>query len=257
VREGLVLQTDVGWGEIAPLPGVSRETFDDALAEVKLLWPDMSRATLPSVRFGYASAQKPLSSFRKPFGAFLTPHSGCTTLKLKLGHLSIPEAISLVKQYKDTYRLRLDGNRMWSLEQALAFARAFKPTDFEYLEEPLATYEEMAHFVNETGFPLAVEDPAWIDLPSLKAVVVKPTVWGHLPKLPPHLQLILSPSYESGLGLIHIALLSQNSLPVGLDTYRMLKDDILTHPIRAADGHFSWDPTNPPINMEKLCPIAL
>lgn len=262
-REGFLLQREDRWGEIAPLPGFSRETLADALAEIKALWPDLSRATLPSVRFGFASLQKPLRSIRLPLAA-LSPRPGFTTLKLKVGHLSVSEAVSLVQTYKSHYRLRIDCNRAWNLEQALTFATHFQPTDFAHLEEPLHTFDELMQFSEITHFPLAIDesllDSPWQKLPSLKAVVVKPTIVGAIPLLPPHVDLILSSAYESGLGLLHIARLShehQLSHPIGLDTYTALKEDLLTTPIDCSAGFFSWNFSDPPINEAKLCPIAL
>lgn len=254
------MRTDTGWGEIAPLPGFSRETLSDAYEEIVRLWPDLSRATLPSVRFGFASAQTPLHSVRIPLAALETPRPGFQTLKLKLGHLSVPNAIALVKSYRPQYRLRLDVNRAWTLEEALAFARAFTPDDFVYLEEPVQTFEELIRFSELTGFPVAVDESIgenWARIPSLKALVVKPTVVGSIPSLPPHLDLVLSSAYESGLGLLHIALSAPRSLPAGLDTYRALKDDILMRPIACEGGYFSWTYTDPPVNEAKLCPLAL
>jgi len=261
-REGLILQWNDGWGEIAPLPGFSKETFEEAKAEILSLLPHLETAQpkLPSVRFGLSSAKRPLQSVHLPLCA-LGERDGFSTIKLKLGHLPLDEAIALVQRTHRHYRLRLDCNRSWTLAQALEFARHFKPNDFEYLEEPVRTFDELMEFSRITGLPIAVDESvrdaaAWQKLPSLKAVVVKPTVIGEIPQIPPGLELVLSSSYESGLGLLHIAALSKGTLPIGLDTYRALQDDILTEPIDCSSGFFSWQLTDSPINISKLCQIA-
>lgn len=261
VREGLILQSDVGFGEIAPLPGFSRETLAEALAETLSVLRTGKEPTLPSVRFGFACAQKPLRSVHLPLCA-LEPRPGFSTIKLKLGHLPLPEAIALVKQHLGLH-LRLDCNRAWTLNEALAFASHFKPTDFAYLEEPLRRFEDLVSFSHLTRFPIALDESIssdWTQIPTLKALVVKPTLLGAIPLIPPHLDLILSSSYESGLGLLHIALLAQErnlTHPIGLDTYRALQDDILTTTIHCSEGYFSWNYSDPPIEFSKLCPIAL
>ena len=61
-RKGLLLQWNDGWGEIAPLPGWSSETLDEAKDEILSLLPnlDSAKPRLPSVQFGIEAASKPL-----------------------------------------------------------------------------------------------------------------------------------------------------------------------------------------------------
>lgn len=240
-RKGLILQWNDGWGEIAPLPGFSKETLEEAREEILSLLPDLKNAKpkLPSVRFGIESASKPFSiePINIPLCA-LNRADGFSTAKFKVGHLSLEDAIALAKRHLHL-RLRLDFNRKWPLEKALAFTKHFKPDDFDYLEDPV---EDLQRFSEMTNFPIAVDSAAWQGIPSLKAVVIKPTVVGYIPKLPAHVQLILSSSYESGIGLLNIARLAQElklDNPMGLDT--VWQDDILNSPIRCSDGMFSWN----------------
>jgi len=217
-REGLILQWNDGLGEIAPLPGFSRETLAEAQFEILQLLPRLSTAkpTLASVRFGLSCASIPFpqTPLHLPLCA-LGPKPNFSTVKLKLGHLSLPGAIALTKSYIKNHRLRLDCNRAWTLDQALEFASHFHPSDFAYLEEPLRTFPDLVRFSQITQFPIAVDesllDSPWQEIPTLKAVVVKPTVVGFIPSIPPHLDLVLSSSYETGLGLLHIARLSFSS----------------------------------------------
>lgn len=256
-REGLVLQWDNGFGEIAPLPGFSKETLEEAQNETLQWVSSQKEPTLPSVRFGIASAQKPLRSIHLPLCA-LGPRAGFSTVKLKLGHLPLADAIDLVKEHYRHSRLRLDCNRAWTLDQALEFASHFKPNHFAYLEEPVQSFEELIAFSKATHFPIALDESIhddWSQVPTLKAIVVKPTVVGSIPRIPLHLDLVLSSAYESGLGLLHIANLASNTLPIGLDTYRALDDDILMNPIDCSSGTFSWKLSHPILNMTKLCAL--
>ena len=254
-REGLILQINNSYGEIAPLPKFSKETLDEARAET-LNWIRTGETpTLPSVRWGIACAQTPLQSVHLPLCALNQPRLGFSTLKLKLGHLPLHDAIALVKHHYRNYTLRLDCNRAWTLAQALEFASHFKPADFAYLEEPVRTFDELIRFSETTHFPIAVDEHIHSDLsqlPSLTTVVVKPTLVGHIPKILPHLNLVLSSSHETGLGLLHIARSATNTLPIGLDTYR---HDILTSPIDCSNGFFSWKLTHPPIDVSQLCAL--
>jgi o-succinylbenzoate synthase len=263
VREGLILSWNGGWGEIAPLPGFSQETFEEAKEEVLSLLPNLESAkpTLSSVRFGLSCASKPfpLHPICAPLCA-LGPRPGFPTIKLKLGHLNLDEAIALTRSLYRQHRLRLDFNRCWDLESALAFASSFNPTDFEYLEEPLNDFEDLIRFSEETRFPIAVDESflkfSWEKIPSLRAIVIKPTVVGSIPEVPPHLDLILSSSYETGIGLIHIASSGKSSKPLGLDTSNAFLEDLLTSPIDRSRGFFRWKPSPNPFKLGKLCLIA-
>jgi O-succinylbenzoate synthase len=254
-REGLILQVGDGFGEIAPLPKFSKETLTEALAEITDWIHSGKVPTLPSVRWGIECAQKPLRPVHIPLCS-LGPKPGYPVAKLKLGHLSIDEAIVFVKNHLPHFQLRLDCNKAWTIDQALEFAKHFKPTDFLYLEEPVRTFKELAQFSQITQFPIALDESIhsnWSAIPTLKAIIVKPTVVGAIPQVPPHLNLVLSSAYESGLGLLHIANRAPNSLPIGLDT--VFQDDLLNEPIRCENGYFSWNGSNPPINFSKLCAL--
>ena len=251
------MQIDDGWGEIAPLPGISRETLTLAKEEILAVFQDNKKPTLPSVIFGLSSAEQPLSPIKVPLSALHEPRPGCKTLKLKLGHLEIHEAIALVKQHMKKYRLRLDCNRKWPLAKALFFASHFCPTDFEYLEEPVDTYADLIYFSTLTQFPIAVDESLFehscLDIPTLKAAIIKPTLWGTIPHLP--FPIVLSSAYESSLGILHIARLANpQKTAQGLDTF---SPDFLTPPIRVKNGYLTWTPPSQnPIDTRQLCLIA-
>lgn len=260
-REGLILKRNNFYAEASPLPGFSRETLEEAIEDLSQALRFSRPAKTPSVQFALSCLDKPLRSVRLKMAAL---HSKpIETLKIKLGPLSVGKAIDLVQQHYQDYRLRLDFNRMWKLEDALEFASVFSVRDFDYLEEPVRSFDELVDFSRQTGFPIAVDESVglnWSQIPSLKAVTVKPTLTGSIPKVPSPLKLILSSSYESGIGLLHIARLAsemQLKEPMGLDTYATLQNDPLISPIECKDGFFFWKKMDPPIDLENLCPIAL
>lgn len=241
-REGLILQQNHKVAEIAPLPGFSSETLEEAQQELLTCLHENIKPTLPSVRWGLECIQRPLRSVSLPL-ASLGAKEGFATIKLKLGHLSVSEAISLVCRYSTRASIRLDFNRKWTLLQALEFAKHFQPNDFEYLEEPVQTFEELIQFSHLTQFPIALDESIhcdWSQIPSLKAIVAKPMIVGYIPHVPPPLYLVLSSSYESGIGLLHIAALANPSIPVGLDTIH--SDDPFATSIQTDKGVFSWTP---------------
>jgi len=236
-RQSLILRQDERVAEIAPLPGFSRETLAEAREELLAYIKRGIPPTLPSVRWGLSCLDRPFLPVCIPLSALNHSHDGCATLKLKLGHLTVDEAVTHVRTYLGKFYLRLDCNRSWTLQQALHFASHFSPTDFEYLEEPT---RDLVEFSKITQFPVAVDESfregfPYLDIPTLKAVIIKPMLVGEIPQLP--VPIVLSSSYESSIGILHIAQRASPHIAHGLDTF---KDDLLSPPLRVENGHLVW-----------------
>lgn len=245
-RHGLILQNGDQYGDVAPLPGFSRETLAEAKAEILRVIETREPPTLPSVRFAVACAAIPFPTQAHVQVAALHEHKpGFRTVKLKMGNLSVEEAIALVKRTTGVER-RLDFNQQWPLEKLLRFAEHFSPSDFAYLEEPTNNFEDLLTFSKATAMPIAVDEsiphvPYW-EIPTLKAVVVKPTILGELPYIPPKTTLIFSSAYESGIGLIHIAKLCEGypNVAHGLDSYSAFLKDVITPRPVIENGVLKW-----------------
>lgn len=244
----LLLQIEDCWGEISPLPGFSLETFEEAKQEILQVLHENKQPTFRSVIWGLSAS--PLTAVKIPLCALNRPRDGCKTLKLKVGHLPVDEAKQLVSQYVGKYRLRIDCNRKWTLNQACEFSRHFQAQDFEYLEEPT---KDLIEFAKQTDFPIALDESFRENktIPNVKYAVIKPTLTGCIPKL--SLPTVLSSSYETSLGILQIARHAKNDLAQGLDTFQ---DDIVDPPIRVENGYLTWNPSKNPINISKLCLIT-
>lgn len=299
-----------GWGDAAPLPGFSRESAEDAAAELTALarrlrgagfdpgggdlesWlghepPD---ATLPSVRFGLETALASLSRrVRKdtagelacfdgavPVNGLLVGSreevlehaarlrdAGCRAVKLKVGSRAVAEDAELTRAVRaavgDGVSLRLDANRSWSLEQAVAFGTAVGTAGVEYLEEPLREPARLGEFFDATGIPVGLDE----SLPGLRpddlegrrevgAVVLKPTLLGGVARarewaaraLALDVRPVASGCFESGVGLLAVAGFAREStgaaVPAGLDTYRWLDADVVRPRIRFRPDALRW-----------------
>ncbi len=260
-RRGLIVQAGTSFGDIAPLPGFSRESFDDAKEEALRLLAQLydAKPTLPSVRFGFACALAPEPKpLRLAVAALETHRPGFQSLKLKLGALSLNEALAKIRAAPLGVQLRLDFNRMWPLKRLLLLAEQLDPTRIEYLEEPTWHWSDLLEFSHATKLPIALDESLLErpleQLPTLKALVVKPTVLRELPKAPQGVELVFSSAYESGVGILHLATLAAqwgSACPHGLDPYTHLASDVLRRRPVIADGFLTWD--GGPLELEMSC----
>jgi O-succinylbenzoate synthase len=273
----LCIQSDdgkKGWGEIAPLEPLNLESLQEAEEQVlslkekllsltfekeSLLHQLSSLSLLPSVSFALESC---LLSLLLPLPKSFVATSalamgslqqilsqarqrkleGFTSLKVKVSSLSKQEAFEALSLLKDEFSLRVDVNRAWETKEALDFFSSFPISSFDYVEEPFQNPLDLALFPH----PLAVDesflDPLSLSdlekLPTLKALIYKPTVQGGWSCCLPlvrwtksrGISLVLSSSFESDLGLYQIAALSQRlSLkePIGIGTYHYLTKYVL------------------------------
>lgn len=200
-REGLLaaLRNDrdvVGWGDIAPLPGFSREDIDQAIqAATELLSGEaaadpsrlaaMVQQSPPSVAFGIESALHSLGALplwcrghnpqsvpvngllsgslkEVEFEAQRLVEEGYRTLKLKVGRDSIEEDLKKVAAVRSRagsfVRLRLDANQAWNLEEAVAFGREARKYEIEHIEEPLRDGARLEDFYGRCGVAYALDE---------------------------------------------------------------------------------------------------
>lgn len=225
-------------------------------------------ALYPSVLFGLESAilsiLAPLPAHTVPASALFLGTSqnilkqaglrhaeGFTSAKLKVSHLSFDDAAALIDQLKDKFRLRIDVNRAWETQDSLNFFGRYPKDAFDYVEEPFKNPKDLREFTH----PLAVDESYPLDLslqeleglPNLKAIIYKPTIQGGLTGSLPLLKwarrrniaFVLSSSFESEIGLAHIASISiRLSLPapVGIGTYHHHAENSDAKDLQFKDG---------------------
>jgi len=274
-RSGLIIQLideNKGsfWGEVCPLKGFSKESLAEAENQlIEVLHSVCNggsqsldyRTLLPSVAFGIESALLP--AYHKKSTTFCTLILGnkksvlnklekihCRLVKLKFGKLSLDDAIEIMNKCREkNIQPRIDFNQMWDLKKALCFAKHFPPSAFDFLEEPVSSFEDLLFFSKQTSFPLALDETlqnkdssCLKNIPSLKALVIKPTIvgssyaiekWLQFPKL----EIILSSSFETFIGIESIRKMASHlhlsHSGLGLDTLCFMK----------------------PLHLESLCPI--
>ncbi|MCB1115895.1 MAG: hypothetical protein KDK71_05430 [Chlamydiia bacterium] len=241
IREGALLRLEkdngrIGWGEIAPLPGFSNETLDEA---VKNIIED-EEPIYPSAKWGLASAMMDLLD---PVRVDKISIRTLEKEKVKIGHLSLQDAIAKVEK---TVCTGVDMNEQWDLESALAFAKQFPKLD--YFEEPLKRGEAKTDF----PYPVALDESLRTnhphDYPKIKMHVIKPMLQGYpLPKKIKGVDFILSSSYESELGIYQLAKLAKRlklpEKPMGLGTCHLFEEPLFEEEITMRKGHLFFPKT--------------
>lgn len=217
-REGFLLclqdRKREGWGEIAPLPGFSLESLEEALDDLRT-----KTYSLPSVQFGYHTT---LLDLYHPIQLCSIP----IKIKIKVGHLTPEEALNMIKP---TPHMRIDMNRKWTLEEALYFAKHFPC--IEYFEEPLLPGENVHLFPYPVALDESLREKKTPPYPRIVAHIIKPTMQGFpLPTVHKEIDFILSSSYETELGIHHIAKLTHHlhipPKPMGLATCHLFEDTL-------------------------------
>lgn len=289
----------IGWGEAAPLPGFSRITLQEAQALGRAAakavtgrsiadarnWLTPEQSGDPSVYFAFHQAFRVLAQEHEEekkdsctvalcslldgdlnetearLQAGLA--EGCRCFKLKVARRSLAEETDLVahilSQLPSDSTLRLDANRGWTYDEALAFCCSVPLEKIAFIEEPLQDWRQIPRLQTESGIACAV-DECLQDMSALllfradhdrealmhayRTVVEAACylVWKPSLSFPPEAlgldirkRCILSGAYESGVGtaaVLEEALRRGGaSLAAGVDTYSRLAEDLLLTPL--------------------------
>jgi len=209
-----------GVGVVAPLPGLHRETLDEALsalaarrAALEALDPAAAEGLPPSAAFaasvaigvarGDPTLVDPLGR-RLPVNALFAGEAaealslaasgafaGFRSLKVKIdGDLARDRAVlaALLAGLAPTQRLRLDANRRLSFDAAVELVRGVPPERIEYLEEPLADPLLLPRLHHATGVAIALDESlhepatrsALETAPGVAVHVLKPSLLGSI-----------------------------------------------------------------------------
>jgi O-succinylbenzoate synthase len=254
-----------GWGEIAPLPGFSQESIDQAIDSARyhlrrLLDGEQTEPPEPSVAFAIDCAQQRIDFSTPPTqramllqgqpAEVLDQLEGFPTLprciKLKVGRGPLQQEIKLLETLRAQMPVtdfRLDANQQWSLEQAMSFCSAVNMEQISFIEEPCADLTDTMALAAR-GFPVALDehlqDPFFMPsaFTGLRALVIKPSLVGSLNRClnlvgwanQHKVAVVVSACYESSLGTSQLATLAQQWSPrqiPGLDTLHYLQPHAL------------------------------
>jgi O-succinylbenzoate synthase len=181
-------------------------------------------------------------------------NTGYRAVKLKVGRGSVEQDIAMVKQTRSglpaEITLRLDANRTWEYDDAIAFAAGIRGCRIEYIEEPLRDTARLPEFASVSGLPIALDEtlhdccPETIPHLSVAcAAIIRPGRLGGLERamkfarrVQAHgLRSVVSSNIESAVGLAVLvnfaAALTAEALPIGLDTLSWFAEQIIAEPL--------------------------
>lgn len=309
IRSGLILKIInkdgvFGLGEIAPLPGFSEETIEEAKAQLVSLLREyqtkplgnigeITQELLPSVAFGIETTLISLSANTKQFSfsslvnrdakptvpinallwgepdqiikriELLAPHR-IRSYKLKIGSKPFKDEIKIIDQVLsllgDDKLLRLDANRAYDYKTGAGLIEYAFSKKVEYVEEPFAELEQLTGYLTSGDHPhmIALDESLRLSgrnqidgFEKAGAVILKPTMTGYLKSMAlaaqafqNQMKVIISSSFESALGLYHLASIAaivngdKFDYAAGLNTYEHFENNLFDFSKYVTNDHF-------------------
>ena len=261
-REVALFKGPNGWGEFSPFLEYEAEEasywlgsgIEAAFGQIPLTQRDQIEinATLPAV------------NTKIDVENILSWYPGARIAKIKVGSdLTLDIArIENALAVNPNLRIRLDVNGGWTVKQATEsvarIVERFGVDKFQYIEQPVATVEEL----RELHLPIPVvgdevirkaKDPFAIDLSgAVDILMLKVSPLGGIERakaIAAHhkLPVVVSSALESAVGISHglklAAALPELNYACGLGTGKLLSNDVAELPI--VDGHMKVTTVNP------------
>ena len=156
----------VGWGEAAPFEPYDGVPLDRAAEE-------MARLDLEARQEGRPLAEPVKDALavnmtlpggppeEAAAGARQGARAGFACFKVKVGLPEDADRVAAVREAVGPWpALRVDANRAWSVEQAVACIRAIEDHDLEFVEQPCRTLEELRQVRGRVSTPIAADESA-------------------------------------------------------------------------------------------------
>lgn len=263
-RSGLLLRGPSGWGEFSPFPEygveVAARWARAAREAASGVWPEPRRDRIP------VNTTVPAVSAEEAHGIVLA--SGCTTAKVKVAEGDDEARVEAVRAaLGPAGRIRIDANGAWDVDEAARMIGLLNRHDLEYVEQPVATLEEMAALRKRVDVPLAADesirsadDPlrvAGLEAADIVVLKVQP-LGGVNPALEVAeacgLPTVVSSAVETSIGIAAgvalAAALPELPYACGLGTVPLLVGDVVDDPLVPVEGYL--EVRRPPASEEAL-----
>jgi O-succinylbenzoate synthase len=257
----MLLRGPAGWTEFSPFV-----EYDDAEAVAWLTaaldfgWhePELPRGAPARIR---VNATLPAVSADR-VAEVLARFPGCRTVKVKVAEAgqTLDDDIARVRRAREILgtdgRIRLDANGGWNVDEAEHAIHALAECDLEYVEQPCATIDELAHIrkrVKYMGIPIAADesvrkaqDPiAVARAGAADILIIKAQPLGGIARAraiiaEAGLPVVVSSALDTSVGLSMGAFLAATveglEFDCGLGTAALLLSDVTDAPLTPVDG---------------------
>ena len=254
-RSGVLLHGAAGWGEFSPFPEYGPAYASRWLAAAR----EAATVPFPPPRRDLIPVNTTVPAVGPDAAADLVRRSGCRTAKVKVAEpgQDLAADVARVAAVRDALgaggAVRVDANGAWDVATAaLAIARLSR-YDLEYVEQPVATLEELRDLRGRVTVPLAAdesvrtaEDPLRIraaGAADLLVLKVQPLGGVHRAleiAAAAGLPVVVSSALETSVGLAagvaFAAALPELPHACGLGTGTLLRGDVVTDPLVPVDG---------------------
>lgn len=257
-REAVLLEGAAGWGEFSPFPEYPPTTTARWLAaglEAAVReWPNPVRTQIP--------VNVTIPAVDPEVAYHTVIESGCRTAKVKVAEPGEDPGLddARVSAVRDALgpdgRVRIDVNGQWTVDEAVAHIEALSVHGLEYVEQPVATIDELVELRRRIDVPIAADeavrtadDPMEVverggaDLLALK---VQPLGGVHRTLdlarragLPVVISSALETSVGLAAGLAAAAALPELPYACGLATGALLEGDVTSEPLSPVNGEIA------------------
>lgn len=273
-REAVLVKGPSGWGEFSPFPDYRPEVTTRWLASAL----EAACSTLPEPGRLRVPFNVTIPVVQPEVAAALVGESGAKTAKVKVGDPGIPAGAdeerldAVVEALGPGGKVRIDVNAVWSLEEATERLGKLSRFDFEYVEQPVSTVEEMIELRHRTGVRLAADELVRLSADPLRVVesgaadvlVVKVQPMGGVARVLDFasrttLPVVISSALETSVGmysgLLAASLLDDLPYACGLGTVALLEGDPTLEPRVGFDGFIDVKRVDPdPALLERWRP---
>jgi O-succinylbenzoate synthase len=254
-REAVLIRGPAGWGEFSPFPDyppeVTTRWLACALEAACSSLPEPGRSEIP--------VNVTIPALSPEASAALVLESGASTAKVKVAEpgQTLSEGVERVAAVRDALgpdgKIRIDVNASWSVDDAVAALDALIPFGLEYVEQPVATVEEMIELKQRTSVLLAADELVRLSADPLQVVemgaadvlVVKVQPMGGVSRAldlagRAGIPVVISSALETSVG-IYSGLLAASRIGTldyacGLGTVALIEGDVTMEPLIPKDG---------------------
>jgi o-succinylbenzoate synthase len=253
-REAVLIRGPSGWGEFSPFPEYPPEVAARWLAAAL----ELACGDLPAPGREVIEVNVTIPAVDPETAASLVRASGASTAKVKIGEPGEDERADLARieaviiALGPDGKVRVDVNAAWDLETAVERLSRLIPYDLEYVEQPVATLEDMRELRGRVPIRLAADelvrngtDPRQIvEDGAADVIVLKVQPMGGVARVldlaaRADAPVVISSALETSVGMfggLLAASLIDTPYACGLGTVSLLAGDPTRHPLTPVDG---------------------